>query len=1094
MSKDEHINVQDRVMLWFFTVILLLPCVSGYIFTIAVLAPFTGSRRMSRVEVEAAINITLEKTIKNESLSVLTSGNHTIDYQINDTRCDRGYGLYTFVEMVTHKMQTSSQKIHAVIGPSCDNVCESIGLLAGRWQVPVLSFGCYSDDLSNRKDYPTLLRMTGSFTEIGDFLRNIMLYFEWKRVTLVIGRDSAWLRASEDILTGFRNVGIHPRKLQLSKIGNLKEAVLKESQQTRVFILCAYGQDVHRFMVTAYEAGLSKGQYAYVSIDYANMGIRINDSYNYSIPFANVFEGMLDITVDVHPEKPEYIEFVKRIEAFKGTPTNSPNYEVIEILIVILTVILINGIQVALVADAVYLYLVALNNCILQGGLCPEGSDITDFLYGMEKEGIAGNLIINRDGTRHIAYMLHNIRKDKYVPVARSEPGGMGFKLIGDAKDIVWPGGSKIVPQSAPSCGWDNELCIQDETPIIAGAVVAAVAAIGLLGGGGYLIWKKKLVKVRLEREDWRIAKEDVTPIAIQKSMYSSRTTASFSKSGSLSDGRSRLDVKNLDSLQSDDKNPANTSLSEQTTLALYDNQKVVIRAVARYDIPITKEVVIEINAIRGLQHPNINVLIGAFIEPGSNGLVWHYCTRGSLHDVLMDEDIKLDWVFNISFATEIAKAMNYIHGSLVEVHGRLKSSNILVDSHWDCKVADMAMPYFRQGEQEPEEAHSKYYRYLWTAPEILRNQALLRKGTQKGDVYAYSIVLQEILMRSLPFGGVLKARGDDKKMERILDRVKNVEIPPYRPQVQHTNKEEGLLADVMRMCWDEVPTSRPSFESIIHLLSKLNKGRKTNILDQMIHRMTKYSEHLENMIQERTLMLIEEKKKTDQILSKMLPKTVIEDLKLGKTIEPESFPSVTVFFSDIVGFTELASESTPYQVVNFLNSLYTMFDYVIDHYDVYKVETIGDAYMVVSGLPVLNGIQHAGEICTMSLQLLSSVDKFKIAHRPSLKLRLRIGVHSGPVVAGVVGQTMPRYCLFGDTVNYASRMESSGEALRIHVSPECKLLLDELGGYHLDERGEISLKGKGTVMTYFLVGKDDFVDNIPACEINSSISEHRFQ
>lgn len=101
--------------------------------------------------------------------------------------------------------------------------------------------------------------------------------------------------------------------------------------------------------------------------------------------------------------------------------------------------------------------------------------------------------------------------------------------------------------------------------------------------------------------------------------------------------------------------------------------------------------------------------------------------------------------------------------------------------------------------------------------------------------------------------------------------------------------------------------------------------------------------------------------------------------------------------------------ESTPLQVVDFLNDLYTCFDSIIGNYDVYKVETIGDAYMVVSGLPIRNGIIHAAEIASMSLHLLSAVSEFKIQHRPADRLLLRIGMHSGPVCSGVVGLKMPR-------------------------------------------------------------------------------------
>ncbi|KAE9545957.1 hypothetical protein FO519_010831, partial [Halicephalobus sp. NKZ332] len=169
------------------------------------------------------------------------------------------------------------------------------------------------------------------------------------------------------------------------------------------------------------------------------------------------------------------------------------------------------------------------------------------------------------------------------------------------------------------------------------------------------------------------------------------------------------------------------------------------------------------------------------------------------------------------------------------------------------------------------------------------------------------------------------------------------------------------------------------------------------------------------------------------------------------------------IFFSDVVSFTTLASRCTPLQVVNLLNDLYSTFDTIIDEHNCYKVETIGDGYLCVSGLPTRNGNMHARDIAEMSFGFLRSIKTFRIPHLPNERMNIRIGVHTGSCVAGVVGLTMPRYCLFGDTVNTASRMESNGKPGRIHISSATNHYLTKIiGGYRTQSRGEVIIKGKG--------------------------------
>nr|XP_012139085.1 PREDICTED: uncharacterized protein LOC100876163 isoform X2 [Megachile rotundata] len=237
---------------------------------------------------------------------------------------------------------------------------------------------------------------------------------------------------------------------------------------------------------------------------------------------------------------------------------------------------------------------------------------------------------------------------------------------------------------------------------------------------------------------------------------------------------------------------------------------------------------------------------------------------------------------------------------------------------------------------------------------------------------------------------------------------------------------------------------------------------------------------------------LKQEKGKSDTLLFQMLPPSVAQQLKQTQQVPAEYYEAVTVYFSDIVGFTEIAAENTPLEVVTFLNSIYKLFDARIECYDVYKVETIGDSYMVASGLPVRNGDKHVSEIATMALDLLAASSVFQVPKRPGERLQIRSGAHTGPVVAGIVGSKMPRYCLFGDTVNTASRMESTGEALRIHISLEMKKALDAVGGFKIAHRGLVDVKGKGLMDTYWLECKDGGIARAAELDLPSFFEDVR--
>ena len=213
------------------------------------------------------------------------------------------------------------------------------------------------------------------------------------------------------------------------------------------------------------------------------------------------------------------------------------------------------------------------------------------------------------------------------------------------------------------------------------------------------------------------------------------------------------------------------------------------------------------------------------------------------------------------------------------------------------------------------------------------------------------------------------------------------------------------------------------------------------------------------------------EKRRAETLIYQMLPKSVAESLKSNKQTS-ELFDSATICFTEIDGFKDIARNCKPLELFDLLNVLYKTFDARIDSYDVYKVETINDSYMVASGLPDRNGDRHAAEIANLCIDLIFITPGILIAHDLNLRLKIRIGIHTGATTAGVVGSNMPRYCLFGDTVNVASRMQSTGEPMKIQMTYETKMLLDNCGGYISDMRGQVEVKGKGLLDTYWLVSR----------------------
>uniref|UniRef100_A0AC35UFY4 Guanylate cyclase n=1 Tax=Rhabditophanes sp. KR3021 TaxID=114890 RepID=A0AC35UFY4_9BILA len=619
---------------------------------------------------------------------------------------------------------------------------------------------------------------------------------------------------------------------------------------------------------------------------------------------------------------------------------------------------------------------------------------------------------------------------------------------------------SGIHPLNEPACGYENENCpksfIEENTVgfifIVIGCALIVFVVLSFIWYG----FKVKRDEEKRQDNLWTIHFSTLVKYADYKGSFTEMQSKRSIQSSNQSSMSHKLSFKEAE--------------GGKFSMMVYRNE-AIIACKHEVNYQLRKEDMRHMRLLRAMDYENVNKFIGFSSDGPFPTSFWKFCSRGSLEDVFTSDktSITIDAFFTYSIIKDIIEGLSYLHRSPIVVHGSLKSSSCLVDERWSVKLSNFGLPFIRS--HEKKDAHD----LLWTAPEILRAEK--PNPSKPADIYAASIIFSEVINQKPAYENTDLAGGIDEVIYMIKHSTTKITRPIFQEALSDLNP---ALLHMVRDMWNENPSDRPKIETIKMLAKSMNPGKASNLMDHVFGMLEDYAASLEEDIQERTKELVEEQKKADALLFRMLPKQVAEKLKLGQTVVPESFDSVTIFFSDIVGFTTLASKCSNLQVVDLLNNLYTLFDEIINAHDIFKVETIGDGLLCASGVPNRNGKMHVIEICDMALELIDKLVNFRIPHLPKEKVLIRIGVHSDSCVAGVVGLTAPRYCLFGDSVNTASRMESSSKPSRVQLSTEAHTLLSELGGYVTEPRGEIIVKGKGVLSTFWLLGKEGVYSGEP--------------
>ncbi|TKS89508.1 Guanylate cyclase 2G [Collichthys lucidus] len=968
-------------------------------------APWNMSFPFSALRLGSALQVAVEKVNTNPSFL----GNYSLDFVYIDTDCNPKISLGGFIHQVW------KENVSALFGPACPEEAEVTGLIASTWNIPMFGFVGQSSKMDNSDIYDSYIKIVPPLKRSSEVLMKTLEFFGWSHVAMIGGGldsntwdkvDALWKTIENPLRAKFKLAATV--KFDTSNPQLIYRNIKYIATVARVIVVLTNKEDSTALLLEAERQGLMNGDYVFFLVQHFEVSGSVDNLWKNSLntrinqDAIRAFD-MVFVIGQKSYEGYEYYDFFEQVfERLRGPPFRSNLTSEREI-----------SPYSAYLHDAVLLYAMALKEVLKDGKDPHDGRQLLQRLKnknGIRFNGASGLVHFDDEGERNVDYSIYDLQHagdvTKFVPVLHYDSHTKAVRPTSTFASVVWPKGRP--PSDKPECGFNNELCEWLNNDIALLALLVTFPVIGILAVLciGILVLQKLRLQTSLDDSCWWLINySDITIIreCTGNQGLSLSNTASHSGSGSSQSNFSNNSYGLRDKTGKE---------HVYSTIGLYQGNQVAIKYMknqvgTNFQRP---SIIAEFNVMKEMKHENLVQFFGVCIESPNVCLVIQYCRKGSLKDILRASDVELDGMFKISFAYDIVNGMEFIHKSNLKFHGNLKPSTCLVDSRLQIKLSGFGLWEFKYGGKNkimPQE-NPNYDEMYWTAPELLRQVGVLVNGTPKGDVYSFAIIMWELLYNSKasPYHDISL-----EPKEIIMQLRTPFQGELLRPPLCDQLCDENINA-LLRACWSENPDQRPPFGSIRRQLKDTSPDRYI----------------------------------ADQLMS-------------GKSVEPQSYELVTVFFSDIVGFTSMCSVSSAMEVVTFLNDLYSLFDDIIKQYDVYKVETIGDAYMVASGLPISNGNKHALEISTMALHFLSAIKVFKIRHMPVENLAIRIGIHSGPVVAGVVGTTMPRYCLFGDTVNTASRMESNSLPLKIHISQSTADILVQAGSFELEERGEIEMK-----------------------------------
>ncbi|KAF7635102.1 Guanylate cyclase, partial [Meloidogyne graminicola] len=988
------------------------------------------------------------------------------------------------------------QNVKAFIGPYCNAEMDAVSKMAAFWNVPIIGYMAASNVFSDKTIYKTLARVSLRTTNsLALATYSLIRHYGWNRVAIATNTGPMAFERAQ----AFEEI-FHSRKITVVKKlmfeenvdakGMMASGYLEDLKNSARIVICLFSSTremTKEFMQAISQSGLKTHEFVYIlpwlQAEAKDASPWIGNDGQMIQNIKEFFTGSIIID-DVNGfDNTILTPFKERVES-NGMSVEDLNLQ--------------NIYGYIHLYDALKLYSLAARIALNETGGNPNVTTDGRYLWNkmrrmafpglvnaeglVSAEGVSSGQVFMDDLAERAAiyaafYVAPN--RDDVMKMVEMNPiptpncdgiinkSGCFELKITDLLTGFWPSTDGHLPSDEPACGFRNERC--DYTLMI---VIGILALVALLGIGAGFIFFRILENRALSRTSWRIFRDDMRIVSVEemKSM--------------LSIGSSKTKLSNMARFA---KHHAVIGTNTHASFHLYPQRRPI--SFIRTDLQL-------LSLMKMLVHDNLNPFMGiAFNEKDELLVLWKFCSRGTIQDIVYNESVTLDNKFHAAFVRDITLGLEYLHMSPIGYHGSLTPWACLIDRNWMVKLTDFAIAncierWEKQGyitketlkDGEDKSGATQLTNVLYCAPELLKNREQNRRRgmeqgwlkqsqarRQAGDIYSFGIVMYEILFRSLPF-----PEGTDltELCEYVRDGSKT-----FKPVIADRSQVHPDIISLLQDCWASNPEIRPSIRRV-RLNTENYLKVKGSLVDQMMRMMEQYANNLEKLVQERTGMLEDANKRADKLLNQLLPSYVANELKLGRSVAPKTFKSASVMFSDIVGFTTICSTSSPLEVVTMLNTVYTGFDDLINKHEAYKVETIGDAYMVASGIPQEIGVRHLMHLSDVALEIMAFLKNYEIPHMKPQKIRIRIGLHTGPVAAGVVGLTTPRYCLFGDTVNMASPnglperiqiSEAYKEALQKHY-PEFRVL--PRGKIEVKGKGTSNLKGKGEVVTYWLNGK----------------------